>query len=101
MKNKEYYLDPNLSLKEIVKACNSNRSYVSKTIKAFSNQKFCNFVNRFRIEKAKSILQNYPDYVQESVAELSGFKSTATFYRIFKSYTGLTPNKYSTLARKN
>ena len=101
MKDEEYYLNPGLTVNDVARASNSNRSYVSKTIKNYSNQNFCTFVNRFRIEKAKKILQDHPDYAQESVAELSGFKSTATFYRIFKNYTGLTPNKYSTLARKN
>lgn len=101
MKEKEYYLNPELTLNDLAKACKSNRSYISKTIKSYSNQNFCTFVNRFRIEKAKSLLQEQPEYTQESIASLSGFKSTATFYRIFKNYTGLPPRKYMSLARKS
>jgi AraC-like DNA-binding protein len=39
-------------------------------------------------------MQEHPENGIESVAEQSGFNSRSSYYRAFKSITGLTPGKY-------
>ncbi|MEQ9424885.1 MAG: helix-turn-helix domain-containing protein [Cyclobacteriaceae bacterium] len=57
---------------------------------------FQNFLNILRVEEFKELSRN-PDYSNLSIygiANESGFKSKATFYRAFKKKEGITPNEY-------
>lgn len=95
----ELYTQPNLSLSELARRCGSNTTYVSQTIRDEAGVNFKSFINQFRVEKAKALLQKHPQYTQETIAEESGFNSPSSFYRVFKDQTGLTPSKYVSLSR--
>jgi len=61
------------------------------------HQSFNDFVNSYRIEHAKTLLQGDTAMKMEDLAERSGFNSLSTFYTAFKKQTQLTPAKYKTL----
>ena len=53
--------------------------------------KYSEWITTLRIEEAKSILLEHPEWTSEAVADHCGFNSREYFHRIFRSYTGMTP----------
>ncbi|MCG6191089.1 AraC family transcriptional regulator [Maribellus maritimus] len=94
MNKRELYLNSAFTLQDLVKAVNSNNKYISETIKIYTKSNFNQFVNFYRVEKAKDLMNKYPLYSTQSIAEMSGFNSLSSFFRVFKEQTGLSPGKY-------
>lgn len=98
MREQKLYADPRLTIQDLATAVNSNRTYVSKCINRSTGFSFSQYVARYRVENAQSILRD-PQYKNDHEAiaaaiALSGFTSDQTFYRSFKEVTGLTPLQY-------
>ena len=56
---------------------------------------FYDFVNKYRVEEAKRLLlDNNRNYKIIAIAYEVGFNSKATFNRVFKKFTGLTPSDF-------
>lgn len=96
MEEQQLYLDSNLTLADLARAINSNRTYVSAYLQQVKGLTFYDYVNQLRIEK-KSIplMQQHPEYTLEHVAHESGFRSLNTFRRAFVKLTGNTPSQFS------
>lgn len=94
--NEKIYLESNLKITHVCAKLNSNRTYISRLINNEFNATFNEFVNRYRVEEAKKMLQK--DYTQKfslnHVSESAGFGSASSFNRIFKDLVGLTPGQY-------
>lgn len=90
------YRNPNLSLSDLSKALNIDKSIVSKFIKETYSKGFNDFINDYRVKDFKQLIneQKYSNYDLVGLAKESGFKSKATFYRVFKELEGITPNMY-------
>lgn len=58
------------------------------------NLKYSEWITTLRIEEAKRVLLEYPEWTLEAVAEHCGFNSREYFHRIFRSYLGMSPIKY-------
>lgn len=82
-----------LSLELLAEKVEITPYYLSKVFKQETGEKFVDYVNRVRIEKAKTFLNQY-DY---SVTELSlkvGYNSTTYFCKMFKKITGKTVGEF-------
>jgi AraC-like DNA-binding protein len=57
---------------------------------------FFDFINTYRIEAAKKILEDpdKADWKILAIAYETGYNNKATFNRVFKKYTGYTPSAY-------
>ena len=57
---------------------------------------FFNYINGFRVEKAKELLSNSRKKKETllAIAFDSGFNSKSSFNLIFKRSTGMTPSEY-------
>ena len=66
------------------------------TINIEKNRNFHNFINDYRIEEAKKILEdkNFSDTTILDIAYKSGFQSKSVFNRVFKQITGKSPKDY-------
>ncbi len=93
LKNNEVYLEPDLSIQRLAKLIGTKPNYLSQVINQYYNKHFRDFINSYRIEKAKELLQN-TDLIIEAIAYDTGFNSTSTFYTAFKKETGMTPKKF-------
>ena len=53
-------------------------------------------MNNYRIDAFKNAIQKnqYKDYTIEAISNECGFKSKASFYRIFKSKMNMSPSEY-------
>ena len=93
MEEQKIYLKPNLKIAEVVKQCGVCRTYVSNYINQTGNN-FSEYINKHRVEHAKTILSQSPTKKMVVVSEESGFTSEASFYRNFRKFTGLTPQEW-------
>jgi AraC-like DNA-binding protein len=99
IKEKKLYLDPNINQQTVVSEFGTNRQYLYEAISKSGEDNFRGMINRFRINNAKELIEkgklNGATVDFNDISEKSGFNSYATFYRAFKSVTGLTPNEYT------
>jgi len=87
----QHYDDPNLSLVQITERFGIK--YVSQFFKDEIGEKFSEYVARVRMEKAKSLLMETEDSVQE-IASRVGYSHSFSFIRMFKRMVGMTPGDY-------
>jgi AraC-like DNA-binding protein len=93
------YLDPELNLKNVIRILGTNKKYLHQALSENSDQNFRAFINRYRVDEAKRVIKERTAVGAElNLSELytqAGFNSTASFYRAFKSVTGLTPKEFA------
>ncbi len=70
-----------------------NRSYLSHVFKERTGQKFIDYLNSLRIEKAKELLTTTNQKLY-TIAKAVGYDNVKYFFRVFKKYTGMTPENY-------
>ena len=105
LREQQLFTNPHLTIQDLATAVGSNRTYVSNCINRCTGFSFSQYVARYRVEHAQTILcsSNYTsdhEAVADAIA-LSGFSSDQTFYRVFKDLTGLTPLQYRQQNRQN
>ncbi len=104
LETRKLYLDPELNLQTLITMLGTNKKYLYQAITGYGNENFRSLINRYRVDESKRIIENslgiasMPEMT--SVYSASGFNSAASFYRIFKYHTGLTPAEYANEARK-
>jgi AraC-like DNA-binding protein len=96
METSKPHCDPELTLTSLAKMLNMSRNQLSEVINSGLQSNFYDFVNKYRVEEVKQLLNNpkYKDYTILAVAFEAGFPSKSTFNSIFKKFTGLTPSEY-------
>ena len=96
MENKKPWLEPELTVDQLATALNIRPKILSQVINETLHQNFFDFINRYRIEEAKRLLNNPPDKkitVLEVLYQV-GFNSKSSFNTLFKKHTGLTPSEF-------
>ena len=99
LKKDRLYLNPELNLKDLSEAIDSNSRKVSQVINDTLDKSFFDLINTYRIEAAKERLKKNKDSkltVLEVMYEV-GFNSKSSFNTQFKNRTGLTPSEYMKL----
>lgn len=82
-----------ISLERVAEVTNLSTSYLSFIFKEVSGKNFVDYVNEFRIQKAKELLSQTSLRVSE-VAEAVGYSNANVFSKAFKKYTGITPGQF-------
>ena len=95
MENERLYLKPGLSVLDLAKSVGSNRTYVSTSINSHSGKSFAIFVNTYRVEYAKKLMEKDGKLSVAQVAEMSGFASEESFRRNFRNITGKSPSDWT------
>lgn len=63
-------------------------------LKTTEQELFNPWLTNLRIEEAKRLLAEHPDWGNEVIAEHCGFSSRSYFQKVFRKQTGLTPVQY-------
>lgn len=82
-----------VTLEDVSKAAGFSPYYFTKFFKKNVGQTFIEFLNNYRIDKAKWEIIN-TDTPISSILNQGGFTSDKTFYRLFKKQVGLSPKQY-------
>lgn len=88
------YLREDLRLTDLQRVFPISRSYLSQLFNRELGQSFSDYVNRFRIEESKRLMEAEPNASIQEIAERSGFHSISTFRRAFQKCMGTTPSEY-------
>lgn len=90
------YLNEYLRLDEVAAAMEVPAYQLSEVINACYNKTFFEFTNGYRVAEAKRLL-THPQYANLKILAVAfdaGFGNKATFNRVFKKTTGLTPSQF-------
>ena len=95
LRESKSYVKLDYTILDLSKDLGFSSAIVSSVINKELHKNFSKLINDFRIEESKLILEEKFNQINiESIAELSGFKSRASFYRAFKNKEGITPSEY-------
>ncbi len=94
--NEKIYRLSDLRITTISETLQTNRTYISRLINEEFGVNFNEFVNKYRVEEAETLLRSkeHAFYTLDYIAEKSGFGSTNSFTRAFKEYKGVTPGTF-------
>ena len=96
MNDKELFLDSELNLIKLAEMLDVTPHHLSFVVNKGFNVNFFQFVNAFRVEKAKQMLSDSGNEKLSilGVAFESGFSSKTSFNTTFKKMTGQTPSEF-------
>ncbi len=100
IESKKLYLNPKLDLNLLVTLLGTNRLYLFQALSKHADSNFRNLINGYRTSEAKQLIRHHCNKAGNTdlPGELflsAGFNSERTFYRVFKSNTGLTAKEYA------
>jgi len=93
MREDELYLDASLSLQKLAKHIFTSPNYISQTLNETLGMSFFDYVNKYRVDAAKRMLEQSNNTVLD-IAMSVGFNAKSSFYTAFKKETKKTPSQY-------
>jgi transcriptional regulator GlxA family with amidase domain len=96
MHEQKPFLDEELTLNKLASIMDVTDKKLSTLLNQHIDTAFYKFVNNFRLEEFKRRIQSnsYKDLTIEGIASDCGFKSKASFYRLFKKETAQSPSEF-------
>lgn len=90
------YRQQDLNSNGLARSLGTNTYYLSILVNSYVKCTLRDYINRFRVNEAQQLLRNDSSHklTLEAIGELVGFNSKSSFYRVFKSMTGMSPNVY-------
>ncbi|WP_416147568.1 AraC family transcriptional regulator [Salipaludibacillus sp. HK11] len=85
-----------LTLSRIAKKFHFNESYLSGAIKKHTGQNFTDLLHEIRVRNACALITSFDMSITE-ISHAVGYRSPKTFFRVFKSIKGISPDQF----RKN
>jgi AraC-like DNA-binding protein len=98
------YTNHDMSLAQMSSQFETNTKYLSEVINKHKGKNFNLYINDLRIKYIVKKLRSEPNYLQYKVSYLakeSGFSSHSSFATIFKNITGISPNVFIKLLKKD
>jgi AraC-like DNA-binding protein len=101
MEAEKPYLNPELSLPDLAEKMNITRNQLSNIINQNHQMNFYEFINQYRITEVKGLMADSANkhFKLISLAYDAGFNSKASFNRVFKQMTEMTPSQYYLLQK--
>lgn len=92
----QLYINPELKLADLATHCCIPSHHISQALNQVKGSTFFAYINGYRVEAVKRQLRQgrHHTLTLMAIAENCGFRSESSFYRIFKSHTGITPKAY-------
>jgi len=94
MEKEKPYLNPDFKLVDLQNVLPMNRTYLSQFIHAEYGCSFYLFVNRYRVEEAKRLMNENPGMKMADVSASCGFSSPSVFSRTFTAIAGQLPKDW-------
>lgn len=96
VKRDKLYLNPELKVLDLAILMDIHPNLMSKAINQVSDANFYDLVNKMRVEEFinRAKMEDAGKYTIIALAYDSGFNSKASFYRNFKTITGLSPSEF-------
>ena len=103
IQEQELFTNPKLNLRSLSEAVGLKEKELSRLINECGKVNFYRFINEYRIEKFKQLVQssNTRHFTLLGLATEAGFSSKSTFYAAFKKLEGMTPKQYEKSIKKS
>lgn len=96
LQKKQPYLRPELKIVDLAHLLDIPSHQLSQILSEGLQTNFSDLINKYRIEEVKRRLV-HPDFEHYSILAIAldcGFNNKATFNRVFKKFTGMTPTVF-------
>ena len=102
LKTQRPWLNPDFSIRDLARALDMPRHYVSQVLSEGLQTSFYDLVCQYRLDEVKRRLRSgdVRQYSILGIATECGFGSKSSFNRAFKKSTGLTPSSWLKRIRK-
>lgn len=95
MTEKKIFTDPNISIKSMVEALGTNRTYLSQAINHVFNKSFPQVLSEYRVRAAIEMMNDPTCTLPlKAIAAEVGFSSPSVFFTTFRNIMGMTPTAY-------
>lgn len=97
------YLHPDFTIDRLSEMVGSKSKLVSQVINEKAGCNFNNFINEYRIREACvriNDVEKYGNLTLDAISKSVGFRARSSFFKAFKSVTGLTPSEFIKIARQ-
>lgn len=84
-----------VKISDIANQLNINRSHLYRIFKESTGKSLEEYLVSVRINEARRLLDD-TDFSTSAISALVGYAHCSTFFKMFKNYTGLTPQQYRT-----
>ncbi|CAN7432017.1 response regulator transcription factor [Paenibacillus sp. LjRoot56] len=87
-----YKLD--LSLDAVADHVQMHPNYISMLFRKEMGLTFLHYLHTFRINKAKQIMHENPEWPITTIAEQAGYENPRQFFKVFKKFENITPGQF-------
>lgn len=94
IEQKRLFLNSDLKMTDLAAELDVTRNRVSDCINSCRGCSFSQFINAYRVEYAQQLLRKDPNMKIASAALESGFSNERSFFRAFKTATGISPKEW-------
>lgn len=96
IEKRELYINPKLNLRTLALELGLKEKELSRLINECAKVNFHQFINEYRIEKFKQLVQSskFHQFTLLGLANEAGFSSKSTFYAAFNKFEGMSPKQY-------
>lgn len=98
--NEKIYLEEDINLSSLSSEAGVSVHQLSEYLNKHESMNFSQYINNLRIKEAIKLLVMHEKNIAEICYEI-GFNTPATFYKAFKSFTGMTPKEWQKQAMKS
>ncbi|MGJ8693954.1 MAG: helix-turn-helix domain-containing protein [Thalassotalea sp.] len=90
----QLFLKPRLTLSDVSEFTGLQVRDISRAINTVTNKSFNEYINEYRIKHICQALDTCSPHSLTRLYTDAGFSSKASFNKVFKEYTGMTPSEY-------
>jgi AraC-like DNA-binding protein len=90
----QWFLKPRLTLSDVSEFTGLQVRDISRAINTVTNKSFNEYINEYRIKHICQALDTCSPHSLTRLYTDAGFSSKASFNKVFKEYTGMTPSEY-------
>lgn len=94
---KRGHLKTGITIQDAVDEMHIPRYLLVQWIKNTEYEVFSWWIAHLRVEEAKQLMEQHPEYSNEAVAAECGFSSRSYFQKVFRDLTGTTPLEYQSV----
>ena len=91
------YTRSGITVKTVAKEMQLPRHQLTAWLKTTEHGQFSQWITYHRIEAAKQLIKQHPEWNNEAIAQACGFSTRNYFQTVFKKSTGLSPSEYQSI----
>ncbi len=91
MANEKPFLNPQLKLEDLASFMNLSKHQLSRLLNEVYPYGFSQFIKEYRVEEAKHLIKDHPEWSLDGVGFEAGFSSRSSFFEAFKKVESMTP----------